>query len=119
MNQAIIKQPVWGYGLGKTLTYKSSDPRVLKKTSDGTYTTNAFEWGWLDLWLKLGLLGLVAYLWLLFSIFKKAWQKIKDNPYQALAVIASLIALIGLNIFPPYLNHPLGFGFLAIIMAIL
>jgi len=119
MNNEILKQPILGFGLGKTLTYKSSDPRVVKSSIDGTYTTNAFEWGWLDLWLKLGALGIIAYLWLLLAICKSAVVKIKANPYQALASIASILALVGLNVFTPYLNHPLGFAYLGIIMIIL
>lgn len=119
MNDAILKQPIFGYGLGKTLTYHSSDPRVIKSSGNGIYTTDAFEWGWLDLWLKLGVLGIIGYLWLLLAILKKAVLKIKTNPYQALAVVGSVLALVGLNVFTPYLNHPLGFGYLAIIMAIL
>jgi hypothetical protein len=119
MDQAMISNPIFGYGLGKTLTYHSSDPRVIKTSGNGLYTTDAFEWGWLDLWLKLGVLGIIAYLWLLLAIFKKAVLKIKTNPYQSLAVIGSILALVGLNVFTPYLNHPLGFGYLAIIMAIL
>ncbi|MCX6792940.1 MAG: O-antigen ligase family protein [Candidatus Falkowbacteria bacterium] len=116
MNQAIFKHPIMGYGLGKTLTYKSSDPRVVKSSTNGTYTTNAFEWGWLDIWLKLGSLGMLAYLWFLLSIMKQAILKIKTNPYKSVASIGAMFALIALNIFTPYLNHPLGFAYLAIIM---
>lgn len=116
MNQAIFKQPILGYGLGKTLTYNSSDPRIIKSSSNGSYTTNAFEWGWLDIWLKLGILGLVAYLWFLLAIAKQAALAFKNNPYQSLAAMAALLALVCLNVFTPYLNHPLGFAYLAIIM---
>lgn len=116
MDEAIIKQPIIGYGLGKTLTYKSSDPRVVKSSTNGTYTTNAFEWGWLDMWLKLGILGIIAYLWLIFTILKQAFWQLKSKPYLSLAIIGSILALVCLNVFTPYLNHPLGFAYLAIMM---
>jgi len=119
MNQAIFEQPVFGFGLGKTLTYKTSDPRVVKSSTNGKYTTNAFEWGWLDLWLKLGIFGIIAYLWLLLAIAKQAILKIKTNPGQSLACIGAILALVALNVFTPYLNHPLGFAYLAIIMIVL
>lgn len=117
MKQAIIERPILGYGLGKTLTYKTSDPRIIQSSATGEYTTYAFEWGWLDIWLKLGLLGLIVYLIFLSLIIKQIWLN-KNKPAILWPALASLLALIVLNIFTPYLNHPLGFGYLAIIMII-
>ena len=97
----LLKNPILGSGFGTLVTYKSSDPRVAETTADNMYTTYAFEWGWLDVWLKLGLFGLLAYLYLLFMIVKKSW---KNN----IALAVSLIALTTVNIFTPYANHPLG-----------
>jgi len=101
LKKELIKSPILGSGFGTLVTYKSSDPRVAETTADKMYTTYAFEWGWLDVWLKLGLLGLLAYLYLLFLIIKKSW---KEN----IALSASIVALIVTNIFTPYTNHPLG-----------
>ncbi len=118
MKNAILEQPIFGQGLGKSLSYISSDPRVRQNDASGLYTTHAFEWGWLDLWMKLGLLGLGAYLWLLYLIVKSTFRLIRTRPHTALPAIASLVALIALNFFTPYLNHPLGFGYLAMLMVL-
>jgi O-antigen ligase len=118
MKEAIAKHPIEGSGLGKTLTYITSDPRVRQHSPDGSYTTHAFEWGWLDVWLKLGLLGVVAMIWLLISIGLRAWKKIKTKPILAFPVLGALISLAALNMFTPYLNHPLGFGYIAILMVL-
>jgi len=97
----LYQNPILGSGFGALVTYKSSDPRVAETTADRMYTTYAFEWGWLDVWLKLGIFGLLAYLYLLFLIVKKSG---KDN----IPLAVSLIALAVVNIFTPYANHPLG-----------
>lgn len=98
----IQKKPILGYGFGKTISYQSSDPRVLENNEEGWYETFAFEWGYLDFWLKIGLGGLLSYLFLLFILIKKAYLK----NYLNLAVV--ILALSIVHIFTPYLNHPLG-----------
>lgn len=109
MNE-IKKSPIIGQGYGSTVTYKSSDPRVLEQHPDGMYSTYAFEWGYLSIWLKLGILGLLSYLWL---IGQNIYYSLKKMPFFALILI--LLALI--HIFTPYLDHPLGIALL--IMAII
>ncbi len=118
MKKAILEQPILGQGLGKTLSYISSDPRVRQQNASGLYTTHAFEWGWLDIWMKLGLLGLAAYLWLFYLIIKSTLRLVRTRPHTALPALASLAALVALNFFTPYLNHPLGFGYLAMLMVL-
>lgn len=114
---------VLGAGFGKTITYQTNDPRILKKSPSGWYTTAAFEWGYLDLLLKLGLIGFLIYSYLLYKIFKTGLNllnKLKED-FQKLLILSLLIGFIGLlitNIFSPYLNHPLGFGYLLLIMAV-
>ncbi len=112
-----IKSSIFlGKGFGSTVTYKSNDPRVLESTVSGEYTTYAFEWGWLDIWLKLGLFGLASYLLLLFKIVTR---KIVNN--QELFLIYGLnlgiVIVAFVSIFTPYTNHPLGIGY--IIFAVL
>lgn len=97
--------PFLGQGYGATITYTSFDPRVLKNNPDGKYTTYAFEWGYLDLWLKLGGFGLGVYLILLWILWR---QSFKIWP----ALSFGLLFLLITNIFTPYLNHPLGIGLL-------
>ncbi|MFH1610855.1 MAG: O-antigen ligase family protein [Patescibacteria group bacterium] len=102
----IGEHPVIGSGFGTTITYLSDDPRIL-----GDYTTYAFEWGYLDMILKFGILGTLIYLILIFKILKKLFN---INLGFALALIALLIV----NIFSPYLNHPLGIGFVILCSSI-
>ena len=102
-----------GRGFGARLEYQSSDPRVLEQTADGIYSTYAFEWGWLDIWLKLGLLGVLAYIYLLIMMLKTAWLNFKNNEnLLSLGILSAIICLSAVNFFTPYLNHPLGIGFL-------
>jgi hypothetical protein len=110
----IKEHPLLGSGFGSTVTYKTSDPTVLKSSATGNYTTYAFEWGWLDIWLKLGVFGLSAYLYLLFGIFFKTTDNSLKTPGLKTAVVLSLASLATVNFFSPYLNHPLGIGFLLI-----
>jgi hypothetical protein len=119
MLEEIKKSPIWGYGFGKSLTYQTYDPRIVSSTSSGQYTTYAFEWGWLDMWLKFGLLGLCAYLWLVWKMFRDGFKLIQVQPLEGVIVTFSLIALVVVHFFTPYLNHPLGFGYIGLILLFL
>lgn len=111
----IQKEPFLGQGYGATVTYFSSDPRILENNPSGKYTTYAFEWGYLDLWLKLGLLGLVAYLFLLIKMVIDGLKKgLRENNTMFFALVVSILFLMITHAFTPYLNHPLGIGFLLI-----
>lgn len=111
----IKKEPFLGQGYGAEVTYISSDPRVLEKNKSGEYTTYAFEWAYLDTWLKIGFFGLFSYFVVLIVLLKRACNLFfsLDN-FLWPALGTSLIFLIVTNIFTPYLNHPLGIGFLVI-----
>lgn len=107
---AIKTNPVFGYGFGKALTFKSFDPRV----GGRDFTAYAFEWGYLDMILKFGLLGLAAYLYFIWTIIRKLFQKFKVYPLYCLWAFASLAAVLAIHIFTPYLNHPLGIGIIVL-----
>ena len=109
--QKIKTAPVLGQGFGATVTYKSNDPRVLATNYGGEYTTYAFEWGWLDIWLKIGILGLLAYL-ILFT--KIIFDGLKINSFFSFSLATGLILILAVNMFSPYANHPLGIGYLII-----
>lgn len=96
-----------GHGYGSAITYISSDPRVLSTNPDGRYTSYAFEWGYLGIWLKIGILGLLAYLYLLFRLLITSKRTNND---LMIPIFLSLIFIIIVNFFTPYLNHPLGIG---------
>lgn len=150
--KAILKHPVIGSGFGAVITYKSEDLRIKTNLNpEGWYTTYAFEWGYLDILLKLGLLGLIVYLYFIFQIVKcgykfiiylspEAWKakgdhlsfnenkkevddkcQMSDDKFKILSIglIIGLVALLATNIFSPYLNHPLGIGYVLFCAAII
>ena len=105
ITKQIMISPIIGQGFGATVTYQSADPRVLAKDPSGTYETYAFEWGWLDLWLKLGLWGMLIYLAWLLAVIR---DLLKTKKIEATWLALSLVALMVVHFFTPYLNHPLG-----------
>jgi len=115
----IAKHPIIGSGWGTSLTYNSQDPRIKNANNpQGILTTTAFEWGYLDLTLKVGLVGLLIYLYWLFNLIKTSivlYKKNSDQRATLLGLNLGLIALAGTHMFSPYLNHPLGIGFLLIV----
>ncbi len=111
LGHEIKKATVLGQGFGATVTYTSQDPRVLATHPDGLYTTSAFEWGYLDMWLKMGIVGLLALTWL-FWVLGKEWLKIASQNNLVYSFGIGMIALAVTHAFSPYLNHPLGIGLL-------
>lgn len=115
----IKAKAILGQGFGATVTYISSDPRVLEQNLTGEYTTYAFEWGWLDIWLKLGIFGLLIYIALIFKIIIIGLAKnnsLADKNaiiYHGFAI--GLGALAATSFFSPYLNHPLGIGYILLV----
>jgi len=111
LGQAIAQEPVLGQGYGATVTYFSRDPRILQNNPSGEYSTYAFEWGYLDMWLKIGVLGLFAYILLLGQLLLSAIRRGREEKdYLFYGLAAGLIFLAVTNFFTPYLNHPLGIG---------
>lgn len=114
---AAMRHPLLGSGLGATVTYTSNDPRVREEFPDGRYTTYAFEWGYLDLLFKFGLAGFAALLYTVVALIRQLYTKMKEggeDHIEALGTLAALVALFGTHMFTPYLNHPLGIGWLLI-----
>ena len=100
----IAERPILGSGFGADFTYKTSDPRALAENPTGLRTTYASEWGFLDIALKIGILGLLAYLWINIKILISTPTR---GQIWALKCLI-LAGLLTVNIFSPYLNHPLG-----------
>jgi len=110
--EKIRERPVVGLGFGATVIYVSRDPRILQTTNGtGIYRTYAFEWGWLDFWLKFGILGIPLMLWIVVWLGWRIW-KLDEPRWLRAGAVSSLVALAVLHFFTPYLNHPLGFAFL-------
>ena len=120
--EKIAANPIIGSGFGTVIQYKSVVPGHA-----GILKVFAFEWSYLDTIIEIGILGLIAYLWFLYQIFKKGFKlnsKFKNNSnsdresnykYLIIGLLATLFGLLITNITTPYLNHPLGIGYLLII----
>lgn len=100
--KAIIRNPVTGLGFGTAVRYYNPDPRI-----HGWRTTDAFELGYLDGWLKFGLVGLGLYAWWLWRI----GQRVRRTVWWPL-FLGGTVALLVIHLTTPYLNHPLGIGWL-------
>jgi len=122
--KGIAKHPILGSGFGTSITYESQDPRVLKNNPDGKYTTTAFELGWLEIWLKIGLIGVLAYLFIIFKIFQLGIKRINyfsDNTIAKYYIFGGLLGLVVILLthgISPYLNHPLGIGVVMLMSAV-
>jgi len=112
--------PVTGSGFGKTVTFKTDDPRARAIYPDGTWTTYAMEWGWLELWLKMGILGplsfAVLFISFLFVLFR---TQETEQAWIHLWLIGATMFLLATHTFSPYVNHPIGLGTILLIYAFL
>jgi hypothetical protein len=107
---AIAKSPVIGSGFGEEVTYISADPRILATNPTGAYSTFRFEWGYQDIWLKMGIIGLISFLVYCLTVAQTAWFTLRVHGYKwiVFGLSASLAALFVTHVFSPYLNHPIG-----------
>jgi len=123
LTRAVAVHPVLGSGWGTKVTYFSNDPRIKNVNNPtGEYTTDAFEWGYLDILLKIGLIGLLAYAAVVFTAGKNIWQKIINASAEEkliyLGLFCGLGALLATHMFSPYLNHPLGIGYILLLLVL-
>lgn len=113
--QKIKEHPIMGSGFGTTIEYVSV---ALEKY--GTIRVFSFEWTYLDTVIEIGILGLLSYLWFIFSIFKDGYKtKQEDNKKLVICFLAGIVLILFTNITTPFLNHPLGIGFILITAAII
>lgn len=116
---AVSQQWLLGAGFGTTVTYITSDPRIVASTPGGTgeYTTFTFEWGYLDILLKIGILGLAIYLMVLYKLWRQEIVPDKRSPLY-LGLVFACIALLVVHITTPYINHPLGIGYFLLLLLV-
>lgn len=115
MKKVIEERPLIGSGFGATVTYTTQDPRIVQSTSGtGVYTTYAFEWGWLEHWVKFGVIGIPLIGYILWSLGKRLQQTNLKQEEKTLLIL-SLVALAAVHISTPYLNHPLGFAWIILL----
>jgi O-antigen ligase len=122
MLEAIGESSVAGHGLGKNVTYQTQDPRYIAAHDTDIVSTYAFEWGWLDIMVKFGIVGFVLILILILVVLRSLHMAIKIDKARSwlyIGLAASIIALIVTHAFSPYLNHPIGWATIAIVVAML
>ena len=113
MIESIKSNPILGSGYGTSVTFQSDDPRVREFSEDGTWTTVAMEWGWFELWVKMGILGPIGFLALAALMIKQLLAYTRtDQAWLGIGLISSIGFLYATHFFSPYLNHPIGLGFL-------
>lgn len=118
MFEAIMEHPVLGSGFGHEVTYVSDDPRVRDINPSGEWTTYRFEWGYQDIWLKMGLLGLIGFVWYLIAVSRVFYFSYKTHGHRWLVIglYAGIAALFATHVFSPYLNHPIGLGYMVFVL---
>lgn len=123
MLNTIAEAPVLGEGFGKELSYISDDPRIREMTEGtGELTTYRFEWGFLDVWIKMGMFGLIAYTWIFAVLLVQVEKNIRSQGLWLLGsvrerwlevgIISGVVMIYATHMFTPYLNHPIGLMYL-------
>jgi O-antigen ligase len=107
---AIKQHPLLGQGFGATVTYHSNDPRIKNPTNpQGIVTTSAFEWGYLDQWLKWGLFGMLLWAWVIFRQYARGmriFRRDTDDAVWVASLLAGLVFILFVHVVSPYLNLP-------------
>ncbi|EKD49805.1 MAG: hypothetical protein ACD_63C00041G0001, partial [uncultured bacterium] len=132
INMKIKNRPILGQGFGTPIVYESVVPE-----KQGFIKVYVYEWGYHDLIIKMGILGLLVYAWIFFEIFRETYKANKVlgmelkskgketkqcNPMRCAVTCALSAGIIGMlitNATSPYLNHPLGIGFILMAMAVI
>ncbi len=106
----IRQSPIFGSGLGSTITFQPPN-------SSKMVTTRQFDWGYLEIITELGVIGLCIVLLFfaqLIIALKKSLDHMSDFPGLAVGILATLIALLFIQIFAPIFTHVLGIFFLVL-----
>lgn len=109
----IQNHPVIGNGLGSELLFTTSK-------SFSPKSTNQFEWGYLEMWAELGIIGLAIFaiaLIALFAVLVAKIQKIPDWHDLKVGLFGGLAALLFINILTPALYTTYGILFLTFVAA--
>jgi len=116
--EKIKERPFFGRGLGAEVSYQNSLTKEIQ-------TTFHLDWGYLEIWLELGLLSLLVYALILFFIFYRGWRKIKTLPSGnifekrlVVGLLAGLASIAVANLTSPFLFHPLGIFYLVFTAAL-
>lgn len=115
MIELVKEGPVFGNGFGQPVTFITDDPRIRAIHPDGSWTTTSMEWGWLELWIKMGILGPIGFLALFAYVSIAATMMFKtEKAWVGVWVIGFSVFLYLTHFFSPYLNHPIGIGLILV-----
>ncbi|MEI7741089.1 MAG: glycosyltransferase [bacterium] len=110
---AVKEHPILGSGFAKSISYLSPDPFWRNIRADGLVVTTRFEWGWLDVWLKFGLIGGALFLGYLAFLWR-ALSRIPDYS-KKIAAFGVFVVLLATHATTPYLDHPIGLSVLLLL----
>lgn len=113
--QKIQTRPTLGSGLGSTVTF-------INPVTHQSITTSQFDWGYLELWTELGLIGTLIYLSFIFYILLLVLQYIKKqtlHTHLSVGLFAGIISLLIINLTAPALFHIFGIFFLTCTLALI
>jgi O-antigen ligase len=94
---SIRAHPFLGNGLGSSVVFTDPATQQLRRTTQ-------FDWGYLEIWSELGLLGLAAYGILIFRLLRRLSARTD--------IRASVIAISVITVTAPALFHIFGIVFL-------
>ena len=104
--------PIEGVGLG---AFPLEVVNYNREAGDETPMDNPWNqyltWG-----VELGLAGAAVFVWLIFLLFKKAWENEKDNKF--LLISAILLSFMVISFFGAHLNAPEAASITAFVLAV-
>jgi len=112
--QIIRQHPIWGVGLGATITFINSNTYE-------SLTTLHFDWGYLEMWTELGLPGSILLVFLYGLVAFMLIKKIKAIPEWHdfdVGLLAGIVSLLIMNITIASLFHVFGILFLIFTLTI-
>ncbi len=112
--EIIKSHPLLGTGLGSSVTH-------FNELLYNQETTRQFDWGYLQMWVELGLFGFLTFLWIIFFTISSLIAKIRfyaDYQEFDVGLLAGLVAFLTMNITSPALFHIFGIIFLILVITL-
>jgi len=107
----IAEYPIFGRGLGAEVSYFDPVENNLK-------TTYHLDWGFLEMWLELGFLGLISFFLVLGEIFYLLIKSRKENKEKEIffwGLITGVLSLLISSLTGPFIFHSLGVIYLVLV----
>jgi O-antigen ligase len=113
--ELIKESPVFGHGLGATIQYYDA-------SAGGFIQTSHLDWGYLEIWAELGLVGSAIYVFFISLLLMYAWRRIDEAFAKRdlfVGIFGALVCLLVMHMFTPSLFHSLGMLFLVFVVVVL